>query len=69
MLINNRLDIDIQNIANLLSYFGSFRSIEKIPSLSKIIKSGIYGNVVFNSIAFRPLVHLPALTKNFAPKR
>ena len=69
MLINKRLDIDMQNIANLLSNFGSSRSIENIPSLSKIIKSGIYGNVVFISIAFKPLVHLPALTGNFDPNR
>ena len=69
MFIISRLEIDIQNIANLLSYLGSSRSMEKIPSLSRIITLGNSGQSVVKSIALRPFVHLPALTANFAPNK
>ena len=59
----------MQKIASLLSYIGSLRSIENMPSESRISISLVSSKSVRNSIAFRPFVQRPALTWNLAPTK
>ena len=69
ILIKSMLETDRQKIASRRSYIGSCRSIEKIPSLSRIRIYLVSSKSVCKSIALSPLVHLPALTWNLAPTR
>ena len=67
ILIRRKFDTAKQKIAKRRSYFASYLSIEKSPSLSRMRISSAFSTFVLKSIPLRPFVHRPALTWNLAP--